>query len=61
MPVFSIVLGLIIALAVPGLFDGRFKRKRKKQAFARLCQIIGFSIIVVAVRRWLFYFKLFGI
>lgn len=54
MPVFSIVLGLIIALAVPGLFDGRFKRKRKKQAFARLCQIIGFSIIVVAVLRWLF-------
>ena len=53
-PVLSIVIGLIIALAVPGLFDGRFKRKKKKQAFARLCRIIGFAIIVVAVLRWLF-------
>lgn len=53
-PVLSIVIGLIIALTVPGRFDGRFKRKKKKQAFARLCRIIGFAIIVVAVLRWLF-------
>lgn len=51
-PVFSLVLGAIISFVFPGLFDGRFKRKKKKEAFARLCHIVGITIIVYALISW---------
>ena len=53
MPVVSVVFGLITALVIPGLFDSHLKGKKRKRAFARLCQIIGFSIIIVAMINWL--------
>lgn len=51
-PLFSVVLGAIVAFVFPGLFDGRFKRKKKKVAFARLCRIVGITIITYAVVAW---------
>lgn len=51
-PIFSVVLGAIVAFVFPGLFDGRFRRKKKKEAFARLCRIVGITIMVYSVLSW---------
>lgn len=52
-PLFSVALGAIVAFAFPGLFDSHFKRKKKKEAFARLCRIVGITIIIYAIVSWL--------
>lgn len=51
-PIISVVLGAIIALVFPGLFDSHFRGKRKKRSFARLCHIVGITIIIYSVMKW---------
>lgn len=51
-PVISVTIGVLIALAVPGLMDSHFRGKRKKKSFARLCHIIGITIVIYALVTW---------
>lgn len=45
----SIIIGLCVWLVFPIMFNGCFRKKKNKKAFAMFCKIVGIVIIAFGV------------